>query len=48
MFHYTSQRTNQRFKPKFLRLLSLKRKSKLNLDVSLDEDFTLNFYPKGK
>ena len=48
MFHYTSQRTNQRFKPKFLRLLSLKRKSKLNLEAHLDDDFVINFYPDLK
>ena len=42
-----SERTNTKYKPKFLRLLNLKRKLKLNLDVYVDDDFVIGFYPKG-
>lgn len=44
---YTSQRTSMRFKSKFLRLLNRKRKEKLNLEVLVDDNYTLKFFPKG-
>lgn len=47
MFHYTSQRTNQRFKPKFLRLLARERKERLNLEAYVDDNHVLKFFPKS-
>lgn len=49
MFHYTSQRTNQRFKPKFLRLLNLKRKreTKSDLEFAVDSEYLVHVLPRG-